>query len=166
MAVEYWRSRNQLSVPGADLVPSIEDYLYFARYSIGLPYIWMTTLILDNDVSCLESMQALTTLSATCGVAMRLANDLRSFPAEQELGKLNALHLLGGGPHGSNWSEQRARQRVSQLLDEALARARREADLVQTVAGIERGFLRATEFGVELYRRSDFRTIGSDLRTG
>ena len=92
----------------------------------------------------------------------RLANDLRSFPREHALGKVNAVHILGGGPSVSDW-EAKGRDGAKRLLRSSLQKTQREARTVATVTRIERGFVRATQFGIELYRRSDFRTLSADL---
>jgi hypothetical protein len=158
MMFEYWTRLRNLGGHGRQTLPTIEEYLFFGRTSIGLPFIWMTNLVPCNDQSTLRFLAELIELADVCGELMRLANDRRSFGAEDLVGKINSLHLVK--------EEQRVQGSQTSLVSHVRrlqAQMREKARRISTTTGVEERFIRATEFGIEIYERSDFRTLAAEV---
>jgi Terpene synthase family 2, C-terminal metal binding len=162
MMFEYWmRQRNNNSDSVG--LPALDEYLYYARNSIGLPFVWFTSLIVaESSASSVDKLLELSRLAEECGVAMRLANDIRSFRAENRIGKINAVNLLARSATGNHEGTDEAESQVSHLIADSCRLARHLAGQQSTsVKHFAERFVRATEWGVDLYQRSDFRAFGT-----
>jgi hypothetical protein len=163
MMYERWVQQRLHRTGGVGALPGDEEYMYFARGSIAIPHLWVTSIIIESDPRTLDVLRPLLQLFEECAHAMRLANDLATFERESEEGGINAVavrvgHLTRGGD-GPDRSAiiARAKSDVERQMRKARLRARRLAQSIETSSGIEQGFLRATEFGINLYRVIDFR---------
>jgi hypothetical protein len=92
MMREYqWRSLYRKE--GGPLPPYTE-YLANGLYSIGgPPHVW-AALITMGDASTPRNLDHLRSMERMASTAIRLANDLQSYPKEVSEGKINALVLL------------------------------------------------------------------------
>ena len=166
MMFEYWGRGG----PAASSMPDLAEYMYFARSSIALTLVWMAGLILEPEPCRGEAASQLFQLAERCAVPMRLANDLAGFDREDAAGELNALRIViaqleserPGMP--SRTLERVARRDLRDRIHVELAGARAFAQSIATPPRITDRFIRATEFGVDLYLRHDFRLWGSALQ--
>ena len=161
MMCELWRT--QKTNQGCVRLPSLEEYLFYARNSIGLPYVWMTCLIQTNDRSAVPLAPLLLDLAEECGTIMRLSNDLRSLESELIEGKISAVQILGQTTPPGAVDLDQGRRAVSNLIDDRLQVLDGKANLVRTESGLEQRYVRATRFGLALYEMSDFRTLAKEI---
>ncbi|HZT07487.1 MAG TPA: terpene synthase family protein [Chloroflexota bacterium] len=163
MMYEYWMQRRYKPIQFTAELPPYDEYIYYARSSIAITYLWITGLILETDVGIKTELPGLFRLADQCALVIRLANDVCTFKRELEEGGVNAVALCisqllatAGREPISNLIA-RASRTVSRRVDRELARARAIAKTVRTDSAVEERFLRATEVSVDLYRRSDIR---------
>ena len=162
-ARQQMRSRGHLSAP-----LSIDEYLAFASHSIGLPHQWVAGLAMEPDPEIAETLAPLVVLAERCGMVMRLANDGATWRREEDEGGVNAVRLeqwscSAGVP--LNEAIRRARRRVHGRMDQELQQCRELAARLGDGSSVAHRFVRATEFGVDLYARHDFRTWADALNT-
>lgn len=159
--------RRQLRDDGVLLSPlSVDDYLRFAAHSIGLPHQWVAGLAMEPDEGIRDDLPSLVRLAEQCGIAMRLANDGATWNREEAEGGVNAVRL-------ERWSFDPevpsrlalllARRRVQRRMGQELEACRDLAASIRRSAAVASRFVRATEFGVDLYARQDLRTWAGSL---
>lgn len=168
---EYWLQRRASGWEGqmGGFSPLFDEYLFYGRRSIGITYLWISSLILENDRSALPVLSQLIALADQCALVVRLANDLATYERESREGKVNSITILANtlrerDPDMDGESAlKHARDQINERLELEFAEASRMTARIRTDSAIEHRFLRATEFGVELYRRRDFRTWAHGL---
>lgn len=160
-------ARQQLHNDGCLVTPlSVDDYLSFAAHSIGLPHQWVAGLAMEPDACIRDDLASLVALAEQCGMAMRLANDSATWDREESEGGVNAVRL-------ERWSYDPAvsprlalllaRRRVHNRMGRELQACRDLAASIRGSSSVANRFVRATEFGVDLYARHDLRTWAGSL---
>lgn len=140
---------------------SMDEYLSFAAHSIGLPHQWVAGLAMEPDPSIVGALPRLVALAERCGTVMRLANDAATWRREAGEGGVNAVRLEQWSCEaGLSTSDaiRRAEERVQGRLHLELRQCRELAAGLSDGSAVGHRFVRATEFGVDLYARHDFRT--------
>lgn len=133
------------------LPPALHTYLRQARYSIGVHSFVIGAWLVGDDPRAADRLPTLLALASAAGLAIRLANDLRTYEKECEEGNLNALMLLAARTPD-------AEAAVRSLLRRAVAHLRRRAAPLQDLPAV-RLTTRVTAFAVDLYAEHDFHTI-------
>lgn len=147
--------------------PSLDEYLWFASQSISVTHTWITGLVLENHAKFKSCVGDLIHLANQCGVVMRLANDLATFERERNVANavtvlLSELRVDGTDMFPSGLIADARRQLGDRLAFER-DRMHQYAESIRSGTAVEGSFTRATDFGVELYAKSDFRTWASKL---
>lgn len=147
---------------------SMDEYLRFARESIGISWLFTTSLILDEDASSLNHLPDLLALAEHCAIAIRFANDVASFPRERAVRDLNAVVVLAAEIQAHSTVDEEAAvgeatKLIRQRVHQEILTARKLVRAIRTTSRVECRFLRATEFGVQLYWEHDFREWGDAL---
>lgn len=160
-------ARQELRTGGCLMNPlSVDDYLSFAAHSIGLPHQWVAGLAMESDARIPRDLPSLVALAEQCGMAMRLANDGATWDREESEGGVNAVRLERGSydPAVSpRLALLLARRRVRNRMGRELQACRDLASSIHGSHSVANRFVRATEFGVELYARQDLRTWAGSL---
>jgi hypothetical protein len=167
MMYARWASRRIGRGESAGCLPSLEEYLYYARSSIGLFHLWVGGAFVEPDPNLLSLLAALSPVADRCAIAMRLANDIASFERESAQGEINAITIVaaapGSGPipAGGDQAITVARQAVEDRMNRELAAAHRliEARGAEAACDYVRAerLVRATEYGIAMYLARDFR---------
>ncbi len=162
MMFEYWIRQRNAGDTGSLAIPTLQEYLYYGCNSIGLPFVWFTGLIVhDSMAASTHSLLQLSRVADECGVAMRLANDVRSYRSEERSGKVSSVHVIA---ESTNIDQHQAESAIGLVKESIRASCQRARVLVEGSGGarpIAERFVRATEWGVDLYQRSDFRAFGT-----
>ncbi|MGW8953932.1 terpene synthase family protein [Streptomyces sp. NPDC055709] len=146
---------------GAPALPSLDRYLDSAYRSIGvLPHV-RTALVTLGEAGTPQHVPFLVRLEKEAGMAVRLANDLRSEAKEAEEGTVNAVVILeqaavsrGLAPTAALLS---ARQTVQQQLDHRLARCAQLTRHAVTATGRPEAMITTTAIlAASLYQEGDF----------
>lgn len=168
MMYERWMQKKFTPLRLSDPIPPFDEYVYFARNSIAITYLWMTGLIFEHDPSLADFLPQLYRLAEQCALVIRLANDWATFDRESSEGGLNAIAIRAHQllAHASCTDDAAA---VSQARSELRDRIRAERQQLQLLAGtirtptrIEQRFVRATDFSADLYLERDIRWWGPD----
>jgi hypothetical protein len=77
-----------------DALPSMEDYLFYAGYSIGIPVYAVTGAIVFGDPSVVQKSAEYQALAEEAGRAVRLANDLATRKREENEKVVNAFSIV------------------------------------------------------------------------
>jgi Terpene synthase family 2, C-terminal metal binding len=80
------------AVPGT--MPSLEDYLFYASYSIGIPVYAVSGAIVFGDPSVVQKSAEYHALAEEAGRAVRLANDLATRKREENEKVVNAFSIV------------------------------------------------------------------------
>lgn len=131
--------------------PALHTYLRHARYSIGVHPFVTAAWMLEGDPRGADHLPALQSLARAAGLAVRLANDLRTHEKECEEGNLNALMLLAARTPD-------AEAAVRSLLHRAMGHLQRRAAPLQDLPAV-RLTTRVAAFAVDLYAEHDYHTI-------
>lgn len=170
MMYERWMQKKFTPLRLSDPLPPFDEYIYFARSSIAITYLWMTGLILEHDPSLANFLPQLYQLAEQCALVIRLANDWATFDRESSEGGLNAIavraHQLLTQSSCADVATLVSQAR-SELRDRIQAE-RQELQLlagrIRTPTGIEQRFVRATNFSADLYLERDIRWWAPTLR--
>lgn len=164
MMFEFWLRLWRTEMSEAARVPNPDEYLYFGTSSIGLAQVFLLSVIPTNDETVVPHLPQLVPLADRCALVMRLANDLRSFEAEDRVGKANSIHAyLSMNAGRTAMAVADARLGIENLLETSRRRLSSAWRGSGTRTGIEKRFVRATAFGIDLYSTSDFRTLSAEL---
>ncbi len=166
---EYWLQRRLRTGEPVGPLPLIDEYLFYARKSMAISYLWITSLILEHDQTFIPALTQLVSLAEQCSQVMRLANDLATHARETSEGGVNSIVILAHTfrdrmPElGMSDALERARDEVTLILERERIKAQALAANLKTDSLVERRFLHAMDFGVELYKLHDFRAWPSLL---
>ncbi|MBM2810144.1 MAG: hypothetical protein HW416_903 [Chloroflexi bacterium] len=169
MMYEFWMRRRRTSSSLLEPIPPFDEYMYFARQSTSLPSVWMTALMIEPDLQLGGAMLDLVRLSEQCAVVVRLVNDLAGLDREMEEGQVNAVtiraHMLSAREPSSAVAAilSRATRDVRRRLRLEQRRLRQLASEVREARAIAAGFVRATDFAVDLYLNCDLRDWAKEL---
>lgn len=163
MVYEYWLQRQFKASDSYKALPNLDAYLHYATYSTTVPPMWISMLILNDDLSILKELPLLARLIEQCATAIRLANDLGGSRREEAESRINALdlarwQLLGQDrPLSSKEAIVQAKATVEKRLKIEQEKVHMLAESFRTESQIERRFSRSVDFGIELYGAHDLR---------
>lgn len=160
MVAEYdWRLRYRQD-PDAGL-PTYQEYLDPARYSIGgPPHVW-AAVITAGDSSAPRHLQHLREMECIASTCIRLANDLQSYSKELAEGKINSLILLtrshqksSNTPHDIAYDTAAARVRND--IESGISQLGELQDAYRTHSGRpEEAIANIARFVCDFYTRHD-----------
>lgn len=127
MLREYdWRVAYREAGSNTSNLPTYEQYLAVARYSIGGPPHMWAAMITANDPSTPEHLDHLRGMEQIASMCIRLANDLQSYQKEIGEGNINALVILSSDLMKSgvpaDTALEQAKRRVHADIGEGLDR--------------------------------------------
>lgn len=143
--------------------PPTELYLHFGTYTSLVPMQWTAAVVLAGDYSVLPVLPGLMALIQQCGLVLRLINDLWTFPRELEEQTTNSLLLeksrlaWSGEANSEQEGTKLSRDKLERRLEQELRKARELAAGIETPTEIEKGFIRALDFGLRFYAQHDLR---------
>jgi hypothetical protein len=160
-----WRSVYRETGGG---LPSYDEYLQHAVYSIGgPPHVW-TMLIAINDPSTLAHLPRLTQMGYHASLCIRLANDVQSYAKELSEGKINSIILrqreLMAAGIDEDTALQRARAAAVEGIRGGLARLVELAQLDRTETGWpEQAIVDIARFVTDFYVHHDYHTFTTGM---
>ncbi len=110
----------------------------------------------------MSALRDLVALATQCGRVARLANDLATYNREVQEGRVNALNLVSSAMQRRSIPEppaEAAARIVESRLHREMERAHNLSDSIATDSMVNQRFIDVTQFGIEIYSRSDFRDI-------
>lgn len=150
---------------GVAALPSLDDYVYYGKCSIGVPLWSLSVLIVQGDPSAKENFRSTSEAIEYAGAAIRLYNDLRSFEREMEEGTVNSIQIRSNSMleayPGMSEKEalSQARQYVLELANEYAVKCYRLAENVQGGGRqFQESISRTVAFHAYFYGQHDYHT--------
>ena len=158
MAFEY-RYGSSFRKAGPETLPSLEEYLSWTLYSIGIPLWALAIWIAADDASILKCLEPVWEATRHASIAVRLLNDLRTYRKEIEEQSVNAVLIAGhadatgnAGPIPGEQALAGAVERLKQLVDTHCQLCLDAAGRVRTDSGmVEETLARTALFHADFY---------------
>ena len=147
----------------AQRLPTLDEYLHYGAYSIGIPLWGAVELIVANDDSVLDGLEPIAAALQGAGTVVRLYNDYQTLDKELQEGNINSAIILYHTLRAANTTAPEAdllaeaRQRAWQLADSYAQRCGDLVERFQTTSGqIRETILRVIAFHASFYRERDY----------
>jgi hypothetical protein len=146
---------------------TIDEYLREGAHSIALPLILLTAFCCYPDRQTLRELDQLTVLACSCGMAMRIGNDLAGFSRELEEGSANGVALLAAELEEDNPARLSpdAIDAARSMMMERLVRVREVVDqLSKPLSSVAAGdSLNVLDLGLRFHNTADFRHLSGSV---
>lgn len=142
---------------------SLDDYLRHGLYSVGVPMYVISTWILQQSDTSLPNRKQMEEMMRLSGIALRLANDLRTYEKEKQENNLNAIFIKEREMLLKGMEEREAQslafQQINTLLQKYLDQF---YSMYDDQIPLMKALYRVTRFSVDFYYENDFHLVSHE----